>query len=401
MSTGSSGPAFETLLSRDEIAAANELTRRWLDSRTEIPGAASALGIWPLLTALASGASGETRNELLAAAGIAPSREVELAEALLNAVAHAPGIRLAIGAWARAAITLDPEWIEKQPVDSIGSLTGDRGIDGPMLDAWASHHTDGLIERMPIELDSDIVLILASALLVRTTWATEFTEGATHFKTGPWAGERRYAGLSNTIEGDVLRVSEYGSVLTVPGSDDIDVLLALGHAEFAPRDVMSVLIDAATDPTWGRSASERQAAKRAPGVRIETYPSATPQEGPEVRVETVRFDVSAELDLSEDAAALGLVTAMDDDRAQFDRLAADDVFVSRAKQACTATFGPKGFESAAVTAMTIDWMGAPQMNHHRVRAVVTFDRPFAFLARHRPSGLILVAGWVDEPEVVG
>lgn len=35
---------IEQALSADEIAAANELTRRWLTSREEVPAAASALG---------------------------------------------------------------------------------------------------------------------------------------------------------------------------------------------------------------------------------------------------------------------------------------------------------------------------------------------------------------------
>ena len=29
---------------------------------------------------------------------------------------------------------------------------------------------------------------------------------------------------------------------------------------------------------------------------------------------------------------------------------------------------------------------------------MSFDRPFAYYAVHRDSGLILVAGWVSEPE---
>ena len=34
---------------------------------------------------------------------------------------------------------------------------------------------------------------------------------------------------------------------------------------------------------------------------------------------------------------------------------------------------------------------------HPEYLIVTFDRPFAYYAVHRPTGLILVAGWVTEP----
>jgi hypothetical protein len=30
--------------------------------------------------------------------------------------------------------------------------------------------------------------------------------------------------------------------------------------------------------------------------------------------------------------------------------------------------------------------------------MATFDRPFGFVGVHRPTGLVLVAGWVAEPE---
>jgi serine protease inhibitor len=78
-------------------------------------------------------------------------------------------------------------------------------------------------------------------------------------------------------------------------------------------------------------------------------------------------------------------------------MAAQRLYVSQARQSCTAVFSATGFEAAAVTAMGMAYMGFPQQTHEHVRTVATFDRPFAYLARHRPSGLVLVAGWVAQP----
>jgi hypothetical protein len=36
----------------------------------------------------------------------------------------------------------------------------------------------------------------------------------------------------------------------------------------------------------------------------------------------------------------------------------------------------------------------------QLRVTVRFDRPFGFLAVDRPTGLVLLAGWVDDPEEV-
>ena len=67
----------------------------------------------------------------------------------------------------------------------------------------------------------------------------------------------------------------------------------------------------------------------------------------------------------------------------------------RAVQGVTVTFGAGGFKAAAVTMFRTGYGAAPV---EAAELYVTFDRPFAFAARHRPSGLVLLAGWVAEPE---
>ncbi|GAB3228306.1 hypothetical protein GCM10027447_20360 [Glycomyces halotolerans] len=399
MGSGDGATAIGGALSSEEVSAANELTRRWFASRADPPAAASGLGVWPLLSTLATGAAGETRGELLEAAGVDPDRAAAIAPALLEAAGSAPALGLALGVWAGPEITLRPDWVDRLPAAAVGSLTGDAAVDGPALDRWASRGTDGMIERMPLDVTDRIDLVLATALMVRTTWITEFTDVPMHFRSGPWARLGRCRALTGLIRDDVLRVGDEASVLTVPGRDDVDVLLGLGREDLAPREVMSSLIDAADDIGWGRSATDMAVGERGPGVRVHEVRESEPQRGPEVEVQAVRFSVSAETDLLEDAAALGLERASDRRRAEFDRLAVEPVFVSQAKQRCVATFSATGFEAAAVTATAMRLAGAFSMNHRHVRATVAFDRPFAYVARHRPSGLILVGGWVAEPEL--
>jgi len=391
---------LQQALTPAEIAAANELTRRWLTTRAEVPSVASGLGLWPLLAALATGAVEATRDELLTAAGLDFDQAARLPGALLESARSAPAIRLALAVWAGARVTLDPEWTASLPVGAVGSLTGDAAADKAALDAWADEHTGGLIEQMPLDLAQPVDLVLASALAVRTTWATPFHDIQRAFKDGPWAGLGRCRVLGATLRDDLLRIAEDASVLTVPGDGDIDVLLGLGRDGLAPQAVMNALVEAATDPAWGRSSTELAVGERAVGVEVGEYKAMRPQTGPELEVQTVRFKLDSDLDLAEDAAALGLVLAGDEDRARFDRLAAEPVYVSQAKQACTAVFSAHGFEAAAITAIAMARAaGVPKLDHRHVRTTVRFDRPFAYLARHRPSGLILIGGWVDRPEL--
>ena len=393
---------IEQALSTEEVAAANRLTRRWFASRADAPASVSALGVWPLLTALASGASRSTRSELLDAAGVGPADADDIAARLLSAFGSTPAIRLAIGVWAGARITLDPEWTARLPGEVVGSLTGDRETDRAALDAWAFRQTEGMIERMPLDFSRPIDLALASALTVRTDWATEFRDVPLRIETGPWAGLGEVRALRCTINDDVLRVTDDVSVVTVPGRHDIDVLLALGREEFSAKQVLSTLFDAAEAPGWGRSAfADLAVGETAPGVEVVEYEATEPQRRPEVGVQTVRFSVSSDLDLSEDAAALGLARACDFERSEFDRLAVPRTYISQARQICTAEFSAAGFKAAAVTAMAMVRAASvvrPGNSQVRKRASISIDRPFAYAARHRPSGLVLVAGWVDEPE---
>ncbi|MFC3492502.1 serpin family protein [Glycomyces rhizosphaerae] len=386
---------LQDALAAEEIKAANELTRRWLTSRAEIPAVASGLGIWPLLAVLATGAVEATREELLEAAGIDIGQAAYVPAALIDAARSAPALRFALAAWAGPRIALDPEWVAGMPVDAIGSLTGDPAVDKPALDAWASRNTDGLIEQMPINLEEPIELLIASALSVRTTWRTPFEERYGPFASGPWEGRGKV--LTAAYKEEVVRVGPDAAVLTVQGDDDIDVLLALGREETPAQEVMSTLIDAAADPRWGRPASDLTAGAPSIGVTFREYQGPDPQTTPETTATVPAFALDSDLNLLDDAAALGLELASDDELAQFDRLAAQRLYVSQARQTATAVFSATGFEAAAVTAFGMAYTGFPAQTHPHRTAVVTFDRSFAYLARHRPSGLILIAGWVTEP----
>jgi serine protease inhibitor len=393
-----------------EILDANSLTDSWLITRETVPAAASGLGIWALLAVLASGADGDTREDLLDATGLEIEQTSLVPTALLHAMRSTPALDLAYAVWAGARVTLDPAWVAGQPSQVIGSLTGDAAADQAALDAWAAANTAGLIGRMPIDLTRPVDLVLASAFALRTKWITPFTERHAPFATGPWTDPNRHRVLEADYREDVLRVSDDATVLTVRGDDDIDVLLGLGREDLSPQEVMESLIAAAEttawdrlDPaadltTWGRSATELAPGEQAVGVRIVEYRTDTPQTTPEVRAYAPEFRVAAELDLRDDADALGLTRAMKG--GNLSRLAAEPLIVNQARQSCTAAFSATGFEAAAVTAFGLEWMGfeepAPQTHRHRC-AQVTFDRPFAYLAVHRPTGLILVAGWIDDP----
>jgi serine protease inhibitor len=118
---------------------------------------------------------------------------------------------------------------------------------------------------------------------------------------------------------------------------------------------------------------------------------------PRLSVLTARFDLSAEHDLLARAELFGLVTvSTQDPRGHFPGISRAPLAVGQAAQDVAASFSAEGFRAAAVTAVSVAPAGAP-MAEARVLSA-KFERPFGFLARHRPSGLVLLAGWVAEPQ---
>ncbi|MBE1488458.1 serpin family protein [Plantactinospora soyae] len=366
------------------VEAANALTARWASTVDGKPTVFSGVGVYPLLALLAPYAAGAARDELLAVAG-APAR-FDLADS--------PTTRLAMAVWSRHDLPLTSGWLDAVPEPMRGVLTGDPGTDQPVLDAWASRHTDGLIPKMPVAVDDETQLLLASALLVVTTWAEPFREQWVQPGSGPWQG-RDVTGLRRrTRDLGVLRVVDTGAgpltLVTVRGSEDVDVVLALGTPDRSAAEVLSAAI---TAPGHGPG----RAVTDGPGVTEQVVTAMDDQ--PELELSTVRFTVEDDHDLLANAEMFGLRSATDRSRGHFPGISPKPLAVSAARQSAVATFGAKGFKAAAVTAMAMTAGSLPPKPTKRKRLVtVTIDRPFGFLAVHRRTGLVLVAGWVGEPD---
>ncbi|RLK25721.1 serpin (serine protease inhibitor) [Micromonospora sp. M71_S20] len=362
--------------------ATNALTARWASGLDDGQTVLSGAGVYPLLALLARYAAGPARDELLA---VAP-------EPARSDLDRSPTTRLALAAWARRDLPLTDRWSREVPAAMRGELTGDPARDGAALDEWAAAHTDGLVPRMPVRVTPTTAMVLASALSLRTGWAEPFRDAWCQPAAGPWGG-RRLAGLSRLGHDlDALRAVDTAagplSLLTVRGAEDVDVVLALG----APGRGAAAVLPAAIGALGAPSALPVDAG---PGV-VEQVVDAY-DDRPELLVSTVGFTVSADHDLLERAATFGLATAVGDGD-HFPGIARL-LAVSQARQSATATFGATGFRAGVVTAVSTRAGSARRpVTARRRRVRLDVDRPFGFLAVHRPSGLVLLAGWVTDPD---
>ncbi|MFG1888780.1 hypothetical protein ACGFIR_13025 [Micromonospora sp. NPDC049051] len=362
--------------------AANALTARWASGLDGGQTVLSGAGVHPLLALLARYAAGPARDELLAVAPDPAGFDLD----------SSPTTRLALAAWARRDLPLADRWRREVPAAMRGELTGDPARDRAALDEWAATHTDGLVPRLPVPVTPATAMVLASALSLRTAWAAPFRDAWCQPTAGPWRG-RRLAGLSRLGHDlDALRVADTAagplSLLTVRGAEDVDVVLALGAPQRGAAEVLPAAVGALDAPGGLPVAA-------GPGVDEQVVDAA--DDRPELLVTTVGFTVSADHDLLARAELFGLATAAGDGD-HFPGIARF-LAVSQARQSVTATFGATGFRAAVVTAIAMRAGSAPRPVTVRKRRVrLDVDRPFGFLAVHRPSGLVLLAGWVTAPD---
>ncbi|MEV7117260.1 serpin family protein [Kitasatospora griseola] len=389
------------------VRAVNDLTNRWARAAVA-PGrntVFSAPSAWVPLAFLTAGAAGPAADELASALGVRPDRAAEAGRELIALLDGLRGVGTALGVWTRAGLPVEPRWSAALPPRSHRLLDRDVEKCRSELDSWAAERTAGAIRRMPAAVDEDTELLLAGALTLRTDWIRPFESGTCQGETGPWRDLlipwlSRTTGLLDRIG---VADTEAGplTVLHVLGLDGIDVHLCLGAEGADPAAVLAAAVRTVERPRTLRPGSTLGDGEPGPGLSAEWRRSHL--RGPELAVKTVEFDLSAEHDLLSVPELFGLGAATDRARGHFPGVSSQPLAIGAAAQSAAAEFGPEGFRASALTAIEAAGAGGGPTRRppYRVRWIeARFDRPFAFLAVHRSSRLVLAAGWVVEPRTV-
>jgi serine protease inhibitor len=372
------------------VAPANALTARWIHAIGNHPTVSSGAAVWPLLAIVASAATGAARDELAAAVGIDPNMGTLAGRALLDALTGAEGVSAALGLWSRAELPIRPEFLDELPPGVHEKFTGDLGADQATLDAWARERTDGMIKRMPVRINTSTLLLLASALTVRTTWRQPF--GKTR-SPGVWPLMTR-----TTDAPSIVRVNPSVACVRIEGDNGIDVELVIGPVGVPASETLSAgfaVVTGAADATDG---DELLDGAPAPGIAVDHVVSTVNR--PQCVVEAPKFTVRASHDLTAFPDVFGLDTVLDASQQRLPGISERPIAIDKAAQDAIAEFTDTGFRAAAVTALMMRTSGmVRRVQEYEVRRVTaTFDRPYGFLAVHRATGLVLVSGWVTAPD---
>lgn len=371
------------------VDAANHLTRRWCDMADGGDFVLSGAGLWPLLGLMASAAGGPARTELEAAVGMPGSTAHSMALRLMEAMNDSVDLSAALGVWVNRRLPLNDEWLSGLPVGTVDLLT-----DQAALDEWADRHTRGLIKKFPVQINDLTQLVLATALVARTTWQKPFHETTMTPESGPWQGSP-VAALSRTTgnlrHAAILDGPHPVTRIVVQGTADVDIHLLQGPA--TPAQVLATGVDALAGAVEVRT--ELPVGTTGPGLTVREEISLKNRH--QLRLRLPPFDVRSKHDLLEPrlAALFGVTTAKTPGH-WFPGISPAPLMIDKGAQDVLARFTKDGFEAAAVTAFTLapGSMPPPPTEHRIIVCTATFDRPFGFLAVHRPTGLIIVAGWI-------
>ncbi|MGV9676747.1 serpin family protein [Nocardia sp. NPDC003482] len=369
------------------VAAANALTERWCAAAGTDDFVLSGCGVWPLLGVLAGAANEPARAELAAAVGLSDAEAHEAALRLLSELDGAETIAGALGVWVREDVELRERWARSLPDGTVEKLTDQAALDG-----WADQHTGGLIRRFPLDVTPETLLVLATAIVARTAWRDTFDEDVLEPQDGPWQGHRGPALARNSHQLDDVSLLTAATPVTrvvVRGIGDLDVHLLSGHGE--PAEVLGAGLGALDGSVAVRT--DLPVGTEGPGLRVRDTRAVFDT----LRIQLPPFEIRSSHSLLAHAELFGLRTAADGSAQRFPEISPTPLYVAEAAQNALARFTREGFEAAAVTAVTLARAAAMHRPRPALEISVTFDRPFGFLAVHRPTGLVIVAGWVARP----
>jgi len=377
----------------------------------------SALGAWLLVALCAPLAETEAQAELADVLGGHPTEAAQFAAELLSQP-H-PLVAAGAGLWVAPAVTTPvmERWRDGLPA---GVTTGDIPAQ-EAIDAWADERTLGLIDRFPIQMDPDLVCLLATALATKVSWDVPFNlVDAAALAPSPWA-----ASLGRVLQSPRHNPRHRQYVTETERAGTVGVHLAgarggllvgsviAADPEVRPADVLAaahsiVTAEARTphsvprrsffDLPLGHGAiwtiTEEEVETKASDGREEVVISVLPAWAAKTTMDLDREDLGLPTVARVIKQALGLTN-----------------LTYEARQRAVARYSAVGFEAAAVTGLAIA-SSAPQLRPgYRREATLRFGHPFAVVAvasddlgvppRDRVSspwhGLPVFSAWMSEP----
>ena len=286
-------------------------------------------------------------------------------------------LRAANALWVEATARLEEAFVDTlrrayeagiHTVDFVHAGEAARGA----INAWVAGETrDRIPELIPMGVVNELTrLVLTNALYLKAAWANPFTEAA----TAPLPFHRLDG---STVDVPTMRL---GTRLAHAAGDGWQAV-RLAYT----GDALAMLV---VVPDRGRFAEVE--ALLGPGL-LDAVRGGL-QIG-QVSLSLPRFEQRTALSLVEALQALGMVTAFDDDTADFTAMSPDPLCIGDVLHEVFVAVDEHGTEAAAATAVVM----REAMARREDPVVIQVDRPFLFAIVDEPTGTPLFLGRVLDP----
>lgn len=332
----------------------------------------SPAGLWLAMTAVAAGARGATADELRSVLGVADEEAAAVVTAAAREWGRTEALRVATRVWSKVPVR--QEYMDGLPDIGFGP------VDADEIDAWVRERTDGLIERLPLELDG-AALALVNALALKALWETPFDVNRT--RDVPFTDAAGRTGPAATMHAPV----PVRDAWTVAGAHVVERRCRTEEGGAAPARIRFVLGEPGAAAAQVLPAAWASSEARAP------------LDADQLTIGVPRFTLRTNIQVTEQLPALGVRLATSPAEADFSGLSPQHLYISDVVQEAVLKIAEEGVEAAAVTVVATRTSAAPRP---QVVRHLAFDRPFGIVVLDGTEDVPLFVGWqADAPTYEG
>lgn len=357
-----------------------------MQASTETNTVCSPLNIYMALAMLAEITDGESRQQILQLLHTDSMQALRTqAQQIWQAHYNDDGLSKSIlgsSLWLEEGIPCNEDTLRVLAEYYYASVfQGDLGSDAvnKELQTWINAQTDGLLQEQAgnIPLSEESVLALATTICYQVQWRDSFYEGnntTAVFHTN--TGDREVTYMNKELSFGPYYWGDRFSAVHLSLEDNSRMWLILPDEGFAPEDILE---DVAAFLSHNPASYDSDYSNKK-NVRV--------------NLSVPKFDVSAQLELSDTLKSLGLTDIFDRTAADFSSIYPEITggCVDRVTHAARVKIDEEGISAAAFTVIGYAGSAAPKDE------VVDFvlDRPFLFYVESADA-LPLFTGIVNEP----
>ncbi|XP_007886566.1 glia-derived nexin [Callorhinchus milii] len=342
-------------------------------------------GIATVLGMLQLGASRKTKSQLIKALKYNSNgvhQSLKIMRESLTEKKNRDTVTIANGLFPHKKFSLERPFVTKNKnifqaeVTSVDYGSSDQAAS--LINKWAMKQTGGMIENLVSsdDLSELTALVVVNAIFFKGLWKTKFVPENTHdedFYTAdgnvyqvPMMAQRSHFKFGLSVTPNDVRYY----VLELPYQGPISMFIALPVESDTELWKIMTHINVQTIQNWQNTLRQR-----------------------ELNLIMPKFTAELETDLKEPLSALGITDMFNSARANFPRISASaPIYVSKMFQKAKIEVNEEGTKAAAATVSII------MLKSIGITTPFILNRPFLYFIRHNPTGAILFAGRVANPE---